>query len=539
MSPFHRPKPSRARARRLTVLCLGLAGVACTAAEAYAPEAPETAAPNVPLEAAADPCATGQCAPKINSRYYAGVPGAGLQITAFPTQKPSNDARWGVALNDIEAHLPASYGTTYRDADKVTHGHETSHGIHSHIRNHLNNTGQRANGFYLLDDRAVLVVEPPIRKSQVAPFVPQALRGSRFGTYVTGQVAWDDRPLYIWDEWNAYVNGGEVAIDLFQRGLWNQGGRDAVSGQLEFTVYALAVAMAVERHAPEYFEQNAQFREFLAFNTQRAMDLFRAGTAMQPFARADDTRYYEKLRVGPEGAELRAFAERLFGADWARHALFGEALPDTPDSPDGPPDEQEPDGPPDPIEPDEPDLPPVPDEPVEPDDERTAREPEDPPPSDQPDEPEPLPDDGLPDSPGEDTDADGIADDVDLCQGTTPRARVWTEGAWLGCAEGQRRDADVRPDPQPPTVARHGRRWGRRRGGRLPRHAGRRSRLGSGAVEGLCRRAARQQLPRRRRRRGPRRHPRRTGPLSQHTRRRNVWREGAWRGCAGGQLKDR
>jgi hypothetical protein len=518
------------------VLCLGLFGAACNAAEAYAPDAPETAAPSVPLEAAADPCATGLCAPKIDSRYYAGVPGAGVQFKGFPPQKQSNDARWGAALNDIEAHLPASYGATYRDADKVTHGHETSHGIHSHIRNHLNDTGQRANGFYVLDDRAVLVVEPPIRKSQVAPFVPQALRGSRFGTYVTGQVAWDDRPLYIWDEWNAYVNGSEVAIDLFQRGLWNQGGRDAVSGQLEFTVYALALAMAVEQNAPEYFEQNAQFREFLAFNTQRAMDLFRAGTAMQPFARADDTRYYEKLRTGPEGADLRAFAERLFGAAWARHALFGEALPEgpeepeVPDQPDGPVDPEEPEPPEQPDPPVNPDQPEVPDEPVDP---------QDPPPSDPPDEPEPLPDDGLPDAPANDADADGIADDADLCRDTPARARVWTEGAWLGCAEGQRRDADQRPEPQPPAVQdtdadgvvdaedvclgtpAGARVWGQgqwkgcaggQRANHFPGVGPDADRDGVTDAQDLC---------------------------SQTPPGRNVWREGAWRGCAGGQLKDR
>lgn len=387
-------------------------------------------APEVPLAEAADPCGLGGCAPKIDSRYFEGVPGAGVRFVSYPAQKASSNPRWGTALNDIEQHLPAQYGTTYRDSDKVTHGHETSHGIHAHLRNNYNDTGRRANAFYVLGDRAALVVEPGIRKSQVAEFIPAGLRGSRFGTYVTGQQDWDDRPLYLWDEWNAYANGGEVAVDLFQAGLWDQGQRDAVAGLLEFTVYALAVGLAVERHDPAYFASNAQFREFLAFNTERTMALYRKGAAMQPFARADDAAYYERLRTGPEGESIRTFAARLFGDAWAAHALFGSPMPapddDVPDTPDTPDDPEPP--PPDDVPPDvQPDVP----EDAEPD--APNDEPEPPTPDD------PALDD-LPDVPGDDTDADGVPDAVDLCSLSPAGKPVWTDGPWIGCAEGQRKD---------------------------------------------------------------------------------------------------
>ena len=532
------PLPSRGALALLwsTGLC------ACTASADFAPEPPSWAlAPAVP-EGSADsigavgssgsPCGAGECAPKIDSRYYAGDPGAGVQFIQLPEQKRSANARWGTALNDIEAHLPASYGNAYRDNDKVTHGHETSHGIHSHIRNHLNTTGKRANGFYLLDDQAVLVVEPNLRKSQVAPFIPQALRGSRYGTYVTGQVEWDDTPLYLWDEWNAYVNGGEVAVDLFSAGLWDQGSRDAVAGLLEFTVYALAVGMAVERHDPQYFESNAQFREFLALNTLRAMDLFRAGQAMAPFARADQTAYYELLRTGPEAQPVRAFAARLFGEGWARHALFGEALPVDPVDPV------------DPVEPDpenNPNPPVQPDQPVDPDPENDPLEPEtpdEPRPEPEPEpRPEPQPDNPgeLPDFPGDDTDADGVADGADLCSHSPAGQRVWTDGAWLGCAAGERRDGHP-PRPVDPADAdadgigdaddvclgtpRGARVWGQgnwkgcaggQRANNFPNLGADSDADGVPDASDLCRA---------------------TPPG------RAVWREGAWRGCAGGQRRD-
>jgi hypothetical protein len=438
MATFRHPLTGRAAALSLLTLALG----ACADVPAEAPD--PAVAPEVPAALAADPCGAGGCAPKIDAADFAGIPGAGVQFVDFPAQKNSANARWGTALNDIEAHLPASYGTTYRDADKVTHGHETSHGIHSHIRNHLNDTGQRANGFYVLENRAVLVVEPNVRKSQVGPFIPAALRGSRYATYVTGQVEWDDRVLYLWDEWNAYINGGEVAIDLQGAGLWDQGSRDAVAGLLEFSVYALAVGMAVEQHDPAYFRGNAQFREFLAFNTLRAMDLFRVGRALAPFARADQDAYYEKLRNGPEAEPIRAFAERLFGAAFARHALFGEPMP-APDEPDVP---ETPDEPVEPEPPVEPDVPVEPDTPVEPD---VPADPDSPVEPNVPDETLPDAEGDLPDPPGEDADADGVSDDVDLCTRTPAGKRVWTDGAWLGCAEGERRDGPP-PGPNGPDV---------------------------------------------------------------------------------------
>ena len=45
-------------------------------------------------------------------------------------------ATWGGALTDIADHLPAQYGDQYWDADAITAGHETSHGIHAHLRNY-------------------------------------------------------------------------------------------------------------------------------------------------------------------------------------------------------------------------------------------------------------------------------------------------------------------------------------------------------------------------------------------------------------------
>ena len=97
-------------------------------------------------------------------------------------------------LGDILSH---SRGAPFGDGSgRSTNGHETTHGINSEIRNSHNSQG-KVNGFYVLEGRGVVIEEPNMRKSRVAEFVPQSLRSYRYGTYITGQSAWDDTPLYL------------------------------------------------------------------------------------------------------------------------------------------------------------------------------------------------------------------------------------------------------------------------------------------------------------------------------------------------------
>ena len=102
-------------------------------------------------------------------------------------------------------------------AGRSTNAHETGHGIHSYLRNkYTAELGKRVNGFYGLSGRGIIVQEPNIRKSQVNRFIPSSVRGYRFPLYLERQKEWDDTPLYIYDEWNAYVLGGKCCVDDYQ-----------------------------------------------------------------------------------------------------------------------------------------------------------------------------------------------------------------------------------------------------------------------------------------------------------------------------------
>lgn len=226
----------------------------------------------------------------------------------------------GSALRDIVRHLPNNEVDYYCDPDLVTCAHEVSHGIHAYLRNYENPNSERSNALYILNDRACFVVEPDIWKHEVAPYVPQALREFRYGTYVSGQSAWDDTPLYLWDEWNAYINGGEAALSLYDEGLWNDGWRDQ-SGVIEFVAYGLAVGLAVEELDAAYFEDNAQFRAMLAWLTRRSLQLHRRFAALDDFRFDLSDTLYSTLRTGSAGAPLRDFMQRTWGDEFHDEVL--------------------------------------------------------------------------------------------------------------------------------------------------------------------------------------------------------------------------
>ncbi len=104
----------------------------------------------------------------------------------------------------------------------------------------------RVNAFYLGKDRAIVIPEPKISKAEVAQYVPNELRASRFGLYITGQTEWNDSPLYVFDEAVAYTNGAWTAYDLIQAGEKVDKSR-IVDGHVEFIAYCTAVMMAADK----------------------------------------------------------------------------------------------------------------------------------------------------------------------------------------------------------------------------------------------------------------------------------------------------
>ena len=212
----------------------------------------------------------------------------------------------GSVYGDILSH---SQEAPFGDAHgRATNAHETGHGIHSYLRNkYTREMGKKVNGFYCLGGRGCVIEEPKIRKSDANKFVPENLRSYRWSTYMTGQMAWDDTPLYIYDEWVAYVLGGKTNVDDVQHGRYKGGWTDGVSGCLGFSIYATAICMAVKEKDPAYWESNTQFKNFTIWMLKEAHRTYMMGHTMDQFKWEKQDQLLNNLLTASEGEPIRRF----------------------------------------------------------------------------------------------------------------------------------------------------------------------------------------------------------------------------------------
>lgn len=150
-------------------------------------------------------------------------------------------------------------GSIEGDTEGPVHdAHETTHRLNSLLRNQAG--GEGFNAAYLVGGRACVFREPRVSLAAVAQHVPPAFRLMSFGTYLQqSQGSWNDHPLYVLDEWSAYLNGTRVALEL--RGTVRGETRTAAAA-LEFIAYGTALLQAVERLDPQY-AQRADLEQFI------------------------------------------------------------------------------------------------------------------------------------------------------------------------------------------------------------------------------------------------------------------------------------
>lgn len=203
--------------------------------------------------------------------------------------------------------------------DRDTNAHETTHMIQADLRNNKNravNYRQRFNSFYLIGGKGIDFPEPRMRKRDVVKYVPQVLREYRFPTYVSGQTAWDDTPLYLVDEWCAYMNGAEIAIEEYHSGRHDGTKYDAVKGVLEFSMYCTSLCMSIRDNDPEYWKNNVEFKEFMKRQLKRSYAIFNEGIKIDAFQGYRQNEYLERLRKDPSCESIRKFLTEEFDGTW-------------------------------------------------------------------------------------------------------------------------------------------------------------------------------------------------------------------------------
>lgn len=251
-----------------------------------------------------------------------------VRWSRFPAQSEVSNEQWGDFLNDIARHLPSQYGRKYYSDDRITHAHETTHGINSHLSNHPDEIaagrrlGDSVYAFYVGKDQAVLLTGPHVKLSQVAEVIPASLRGSRYQLYcIEQQKYFEDRPLYLFDEWVAYTNGAYAGVELTEKKQLDMPRNDALVGPLEFSIYALGLAAAIQKHDPDYLRQNHQFREFLGHELRRATGIYKRGMKLDQFRW--DQNLERNLLEQDDSQELRAIVPQVFGDDLTLEELIG------------------------------------------------------------------------------------------------------------------------------------------------------------------------------------------------------------------------
>ena len=213
---------------------------------------------------------------------------------AFHPLRQVDASRLGKTLADIESRMPS--GHIYSDSNSGTWAHETTHGINSRIRVEC---GGGYNAFYCLNGWGCILREPSIRKSQVCQFVPQQLRGDGWSLYMAGQQDWDEHPLYICDEWVAYINGATVQQELYGGSRTAPDGTviaGDVSHAVEFAGYASALLRAVDKLDPNYPDKK-QLVEFVGYNIDRTLAL----TKLHPQRLETFQQVYWQGPCGPNG----------------------------------------------------------------------------------------------------------------------------------------------------------------------------------------------------------------------------------------------
>lgn len=171
--------------------------------------------------------------------------------------------------------------------DKITSVHECCHGIASQIRQ------GRTNGFYLLEDRGIRLEEPQGRKSDCIKFIPPDMRYGRYGLYVQGQKDWEGNPLYIFDEWVAYLNGAKCMLHYAALGDTEGRNTDYLFGPIEFCTYGIATLLAHPRQDIE---------DFVRWMCAETESLYLKGK--DAFSWSDADKCYAQLKSRPDFAKF-------------------------------------------------------------------------------------------------------------------------------------------------------------------------------------------------------------------------------------------
>lgn len=258
-----------------------------------------------------------------------------IKWTNLSIQRNDSNGSWGNFLTDVHNHLPTQYGNQYFDNDRVTHCHETTHGINNHLSNYFTTPeGKKGYGFYVGNNNGIVIEQPTgVTLADVANAIPSNFRGSRYQLYLVQQRKdWNNDPLYLFDEFSAYINGAQTGLEIsnvqnfldyiginainktcyfFDNGFqqksfptpylnknFSAGSSDVMIGPIEFAAYCLFLTITIKKLNLNYLEKNDQYKAFLDYQLKRAFSIYKKGIVMQDYQW--DSPFEENLKNNQE-----------------------------------------------------------------------------------------------------------------------------------------------------------------------------------------------------------------------------------------------
>jgi hypothetical protein len=204
-------------------------------------------------------------------------------------------------LVDIEERMPAGHIYANRN-DKTNWAHETVHGLNSRLRGQV---GPGVSPFYIGNGRYWIVANPKTTLTRVSQQIDPKWRRHIYDLYFRQQLpSWNDTPLYVLDEWTAYLSGAEVSRELWGYDATNTpddryAPADILSAQLMYR-YAEALVEAIKIDDPNYKDME-NLTSFVNYNKQRTISLVKQRVPNKP--------YVPKREV----ITLATTAHRMFG----------------------------------------------------------------------------------------------------------------------------------------------------------------------------------------------------------------------------------
>ena len=103
-----------------------------------------------------------------------------------------------------------------------------------------------------------------------------------------------------------------VGIDDVNNNRHKDSWTDGVSGCLEFSLYCIALSMAIEEYDNEYWNNNDHFKSFMKWNLQRAYNTYMIGKDYPQFKWDKQEEFFRRFRESPSTKTMRDFITEHF-----------------------------------------------------------------------------------------------------------------------------------------------------------------------------------------------------------------------------------